>query len=141
MVVSAETVAYDPNASIDPSAAEPSEAAVGVPADESDVTLDVDVTSAEDVRPDEWQDRLIEVLDVTLLATEVAADTLTQSRALRLATKYLETRNAAPALDRAKVEQWERLQSLSAEAHSKRDRSEAAQRELLDALTALLERN
>jgi len=145
-VVVAETIAYDPDAV--PFAAEmdrvDSKNVVGEFAagrkDAAEVTLDVDVTSAEEVVAETWQEQVLAAVDLTLLATEVAVDSVTQSKALEMATEWVDRKNTPAAQDLARAQQWTRLKSLSTEVLAKRERSEAAQRELLDALTILVEK-
>lgn len=114
--------------------------------------LDVDVTSASEVRADGTTGQLLAALDLAALAVEVASDVVGQSRALEMTKDLVEELNlyeldasgrlVAPK-DRAEAEEWKVLKSLRAveeEAMSKRRRVEEAQRELLDGLTELLER-
>ena len=155
VVVVGEAVAYSPSefeeevvmgrrgfASADATAAGAAgevevEAAEGV----EEVTLDVDVTRAEEVVVDGWGERVVAAVDLTALATEVALEALNQSPALDMAKVWLANLNRAEAQDKAKVEEWRRLRALGGEEElERRMRSESARRELADALTALIER-
>ncbi len=66
-------------------------------------------------------------------------DVLNQSPARAMATEWLTLRNAPAAQDKAAVQEWRMLRSLDIDGEQ-RLRSETARRELLDALTSLVER-
>jgi hypothetical protein len=113
---------------------------------EEATTVDVEVSAVEEVRTDggDVAEQLVELLDVSALALEVAADTLRRSPAATLAADWLRTRRAAVAPDEqepaAAAETWRVLRALNADERRADERAQAARRELLDAMTNAVER-
>ena len=112
------------------------------------VVLDVAVTSEEEVQSDDWASKLVEIIDLAVLAAEVALDALSASPAARMATAWLEeatvrsaeTDRSEPSASPPKARPWVVLRSLSADDRTKRKRSEASRAALIDALTRAIER-
>ena len=95
----------------------------------------MDVTDAETVTNEGWVGKVVQAADLTALAAEVAASTLGDSPAIDMALKWLDTQPG----ESSAVQEWKRLRSLHRdEEHLLRQ--ETAKRELLDAISDLIER-